>query len=319
MKEPVQHSDRGFLLGLVLDNYGLKLLSLAVSIALFSLVRSEEDAQRSVYVDVVALLPPKTSDKILVSPLPARVKVTLRGSRSRLAALERDDVTPVQMDLRDPGKQFYYFDTSSLGVTGPFTVVSIDPASVQLTWRVRAARSVTVDAKLVGAPAAGYAVRRPVAVTPKSVEVAGPRDEVELINTLQTEDINVEGLSAGIHERRARLPPLPGNLAYAAQNMVSVRIEIVPEIAERTFSGLEVAVIGPGDLALRPSVVQVTLRGPAPLLAGLDPEQVVPSVTPSANLSGANIESLEVKVRGLPESCSITRVTPSSVLARHAR
>lgn len=319
MKEQAQHSDRGFLLGLLLDNYGLKLLSLTFSIALFSLVRSEEDAQRSVYVDVVALLPPKSSDKILVSPLPARVKVTLRGSRSRLAALERDDVTPVQMDLRDPGKQFYYFDPSSIGVTGPFTVVAIEPASVQLTWRVRAARSLTVEAKLVGAPAAGYTVQRPVAVTPKTVEVVGPRDEVESINTLQTEDINVEGLSAGLHERRARLPPLPGNLAYSAQNMVSARIEVVPEITERTFTGLEVAVIGPGDVVLRPSVVQVTLRGPAPMLAGLDPDQVVPSVTPSAGLSGGNIESLEVKVEGLPESCTIARVTPSSVLARHAR
>ena len=319
MKEPAQHADRGFFLGLVLDNYGLKLLSLGFAIALFSLVRSEEDAQRSVYVDVVALLPPKTSDKILVSPLPARVKVTLRGSRSRLAALERDNVTPVQMDLRDPGKQFFYFDPSSLGVTGPFTVVSVEPASVQLTWRVRAARSMNVDAKLVGAPAAGYVVQRPIAVTPKTVEVAGPREEVELMNTLQTEEINVEGLSAGVHERRARLPPLPGNLAYAAQNMVSARIEVVPEISERTFSGLEVAVIGPGDLTLRPSVVQVTLRGPAPILAGLAPDQVVPVVMPSSNLVGSSVESIEVKVRGLPETCSIVRITPSSVLARHAR
>jgi hypothetical protein len=319
VKEPVQHADRGFLLGLLLDNYGLKLLSLTFSIALFSLVRSEEDAQRSVYVDVVALLPSKNSDKILVSPLPARVKVTLRGSRSRLAALERDDITPVQMDLRDPGKQFFYFDPSSLGVTGPFSVVSVEPASVQLTWRVRAARSLVVEAKLVGSPAAGYAVQRPIAVMPKTVEVAGPREEVELMNTLQTEDINVEGLSAGVHERRARLPPLPGNLAYAAQNMVSARIEVVPEIAERTFTGVEVAVIGPGDLSLRPAVVQVTLRGPAPILSGIDQEQVVPAVTPSANLSASNIEPLEVKVRGLPESCSVVRITPSTVLARHVR
>lgn len=319
MKEPAQHSDRGWLLGLFLDNYGLKLLSLAFAIALFSLVRSEEDAQRSVYVDVVALLPPKHSDKILVSPLPARVKVTLRGSRSRLASLERDDVPPVQMDLRDPGKQFYYFDPSSVGVSGPFTVVSIEPASVQLTWRVRAERSLLVEAKLVGTPAAGYVVRRPVVVTPKSVKVAGPREEVELMSVLQTEEINVEGLSAGIHERRARLPPLSGNLAYEAQNMVSARIEIVPEVKERTFVGLEVAVIGPGDVVLRPSVVQVTLRGPAPILSALDPEQVVPVVTPSANLSPAAVESIEVKVRGLPESCSILRITPSSVLARRPR
>lgn len=315
MKEQNPPSDRGWLLGLLLDNYGLKLLSLSFAIALFSLVRSEEDAQRSIYVDVVALLPPKNSDKVLVSPLPARVKVTLRGSRSRLAALDRNDVTPVQMDLRDPGKQFYYFDPSSVGVSGPFAVVAIEPASVQLTWRVRAERSLQVEARLVGSPASGYMVRRPVTVTPKTVKVAGPREEVELVNMLQTEEINVEGLSAGVHERRVRLPPLPGNLAYVAQNTVSTRIEIVPEVTERTFPGLEVAVIGPADAVLRPSVVQVTLRGPAPILAALDAEQVVPVVTVSGTAAGG-VESLEVKVRGLPESCSIVRITPSSVLAR---
>jgi len=318
MKEPLQPSGRGWLLGLLLDNYGLKLLSLAFAIALFSLVRSEEDAQRSIYVDVVALLPPKNSDKVLVSPLPARVKVTLRGSRSRLAALDRNDVTPVQMDLRDPGKQFYYFDPSSVGVSGPFAVVAIEPASVQLTWRVRAERSLLVEARLVGTPASGYVVRRPVAVTPKTVKVAGPREEVELVSVLQTEEINVEGLSSGVHERRARLPPLPGNLAYVAQNTVSVRIEIAPEVSERTFSSLEVAVLGPADVVLRPAVVQVTLRGPAPILAGLDPEQVVPVVAVPASVTTGSVESLEVKVRGLPESCSIVRITPSSVLARRS-
>lgn len=319
MKEQAPHADRGWLLGLLLDNYGLKLLSLAFAIALFSLVRSEEDAQRSVYMDVVAVLPPKNSDKILVSPLPARVKVTLRGSRSRLGALERDDLTPLQMDLRDPGKQFYYFDPSSIGITGPFSVVAIEPASVQLTWRVRAERSLPVEAKLVGAPASGYAVRKPVAVEPKTVNIAGPREEVELMTALQTEDINVEGLSAGLHDRRARLVPLPGNLAYVAQNMVQTRIEIVPEIAERSFPGLEVAVIGPGDVSLRPAVVEVTLRGPAPVLAALVPEQVVPVVTPNPNANLSTVEPLEVKVRGLPEACSIVRIMPSSVLARHAR
>jgi YbbR domain-containing protein len=307
------------LLGLLLDNYGLKLLSLTFAIALFSLVRSEEDAQRSVYVDVVAVLPPKDSDKILVSALPARVKVTLRGSRSRLAALGRDDVTPLQMDLRDPGKQFYYFDPSSIGVPGPLSVVAIEPASVQLTWRVRGERSLPVEAKLVGTPASGYSARRPVSVDPKTVNVAGPREEVELLSTLQTEEINVEGLSAGVHDRRARLLPLPGHLTYVEQNVVQTRIEIVPEVAERSFAGLEVAVVGPGDVTLRPTGVEVVLRGPAPVVAALTAEQVVPVVTPSPNAPVGSAESLEVSVRGLPDACSVVRIMPSSVLARHSR
>ena len=319
MKEPVQHAERGLLARLFIENYPLKLLSLGFAIALFSLVHSDQDAQRSMYVDVVALLPPQASGKILVSPLPARVKVTLRGSRARLAALGHDDFTPVQMDLRDAGRQHHYFDTSAVSVTGPFRVVAIEPASVQLTWRVRADKVLPVEAKLTGTPAAGYTVRKPVGITPAHVTVSGPKEELELLGALATEDINVEGLEAGVHERRVRLMTLPGHVSFAAEGTVSVRVEIDARMTERTFAGLEVAVIGPGDVVLRPPTAQVTLRGPAPLLAQLTQDQVVPFVEPGSNAASGSVESLEVKLRGLPEPCTLVRVVPSSVVVRHTR
>ena len=319
MKEPAQHAERGLLARLFVENYALKLLSLGVAIALFSLVHSDQDAQRSMYVDVVALLPPQAAGKILVSTLPARVKVTLRGSRARLAALSHDDFTAVQMDLRDPGRQSYYFDASAVSVSGPFRVVSIEPASVQLTWRVRAEKALPVEAKLVGAPTLGYGVRRPVAITPPHVSVTGPKDELELLEVLTTEEINVEGLGAGVHERRVRLMPLPGHVAYLADSTVSARVEVDAQMSERTFPGLEVAVIGPDEVVVRPSAVQVTLRGPSPMLAQLTHDQVVPFVEPAQNLPSGTVESLDVKVRGLPEPCSPVRVVPSNVVVRHVR
>lgn len=319
MKEPVQHAERSLLTRLFIENYPLKLLSLGFAIALFSLVHSDQDAQRSMFVDVVALLPPQSAGKILVSTLPARVKVTLRGSRARLAALSHDDFAAVQMDLRDPGRQFYYFDANAVSVSGPFRVVSIEPASVQLTWRPRADKEIAVEAKVSGTPSLGYAVRRPVAVTPPQVAVTGPKDEIELLDVLSTEDINVDGLGAGVHERRVRLMPLPGHVSYVADNTVSARVEIDAQMSERTFAGLEVAVIGPGDVVLRPSSVQVTLRGPSPMLAQLTDEQVVPFVEPAPTLPSGSVESLEVKLRGLPDPCSPVRVVPSSVVVRHTR
>lgn len=319
MKEPAQHAERSLMARLFVENYPLKLLSFGFAIALFSLVHSDQDAQRSMYVDVVALLPPQASGKILVSPLPARVKVTLRGSRARLAALGHDDFTPVQMDLRDPGRNYFYFDASAVGVSGPFRVVSIEPASVQLTWRTRAEKTLPVEVKLTGTPAVGYAVRRPVVANPAHVTLTGPKDEIDLLRAVSTEDINVDGLGAGVHERRVRLMPLPGHVSYAADGSVSARVEIDAQMSERVFAGLEVAVIGPGDVVLRPTSVQVTLRGPQAMLAQLSSEQVVPYVEPATNLSAGSVEALEVKVRGLPEPCSAVRLVPTSVLARHTR
>src|SRR5689334_696413 len=85
----------------VTDNLGLKLTAIGLALMLFSLVHSDVDAQRSMYFDVEPLLPPPTAGKMLVSELPQQVKVTLRGSRSRLSTLTRDQLPPVHLDLRN--------------------------------------------------------------------------------------------------------------------------------------------------------------------------------------------------------------------------
>jgi YbbR domain-containing protein len=319
VKEPVQSAERAWFARVVFDNYPLKLLALAFAVALFSLVHSGQDAQRSVYVDVVALMPPTEADMILVSTLPARVKVTLRGARARVAAVGHNDITPVQMDLREPGRRFYYFDPAAIGVSGPLRVVSVEPSSVQLAWRPRVDRSIGVRAKLSGTPAAGYAIRQPVEIVPSTVTVSGPKEEIEVLTVASTEDINIDGLAAGTHERRARLEPLSGHVAYAAQSAVLVRLEVEAETSERTFSNLEVAAIGPGNVTLRPGSVRVTLRGPAHQLKSVATDQLVPFVESAAGAAPSGAESLPVRLRGMPDSCSLVKIEPDSVLVRHER
>jgi YbbR domain-containing protein len=222
------------------------------------------------------------------------------------------------MDLREPGRQYYYFDPSDIGMTGSLHVVSIEPASVPLVWRPRAERTVPVHANLSGSPAAGYVVKSPLLISPAAVTVSGPRDEIEAISYWTTEQIGIDGLGPGVTERRVRLEPLTGHLTFAAQSIVTVRIEVESDIAERTFSGLEVEAVGSGSVKLRPTAVQVTLRGPAPQLAKLSGDQLVPFVEPSG-ASPSSVESAVVKLGGLPEFCSIVRIVPSSVLVRHER
>src|SRR6478609_5916422 len=83
------------------ENVGLKAMSLVVAVFLFSVVRGAEKAQRSVLVDVVAVLPPETVPRILTSDLPAKVRLTLRGSRSLLNSVRTDDLGPIQLDLSE--------------------------------------------------------------------------------------------------------------------------------------------------------------------------------------------------------------------------
>jgi YbbR domain-containing protein len=320
VKDPAaQPVERGLLGQIFLVNYPLKLLSLGIAVVLFSLVHSDQDAQRSMYIDVVVLPPPRKTEKVLVSALPAQVKVTLRGPRSRIAALQHDDFAPLQMDLRDTTRRVYTFDQSAIDVSGPVQVVSIEPSSVELIWRTRSEHKVPVRLKVHGTPEAGYMVKKPAVIAPASVTVSGPSDELAALTEVSTEDIAVDGMTEGVQERRVQLQQLSGHLAYVEANSVAVHLEIVPEQSERTLHRLDVAVLGAGEAVLRPSEVTVTLQGPSRGLNEIEVDQIVPYVELPSTPVGAGVEVLEVKLRGVPEGFTATRIAPTSVIARRIR
>jgi YbbR domain-containing protein len=320
MRDGSQQHERSFFARLVLDNYPLKLVALVLSVALFSLVHSDQDAQRSIYVDVVALLPPPTTDQMLVSDLPSQVRVTLRGSRSRIAAMQRDDFAPIQMDLRDSGRRHFYFDQSAIDVSGPVHVVGIEPASLDLVWATRISRRVPVRPRLRGSPESGMMVKQPLELAPSNVTIQGPKSEVDAIAEVFTDEIPVEGLGKGVHERRVQLQPLTsGHVKYKDDQNVDAKVEIVAEYGERSLKHLEVAVLGAAQAQLRPNVVSVTLNGPVRELAEIEADQVVPYVDLSTVAPNAPFASVEVKLRGVPDSADPTRISPSSVLAKRIK
>jgi hypothetical protein len=319
VKDLAPFAGRGLVARIVLENYPLKLLSLGLAIAMFSIVHSDQDAQRTMYLDVVALLPPRNAERVLVSAVPPQLKVTLRGSRSRIAALQRDDFAPVQMDLRDAGRQSYDFEQSAIDVSGPVQVVAVEPRSVPLVWRPRSARTVPVRVKLRGSPEEGLAIKKPVQITPATVQITGPSEEIERIAEVFTEDVNIDGMAEGTHERRAKLEAPQGHLAFLEQEAVGIQLEVVADQGDRTFRHLDVAVLGPGEVALRPAAVSVTLHGPLRALSEIEPEQIVPYVELSPVASGSAVEVLDVKLRGVPEAFTASRITPTSVIARRNR
>ena len=320
MRDGSQQLERSFLARLVFDNYPLKIVALVLSISLFSLVHSDQDAQRSLYLDVVALLPPPTAEQMLVSDLPTQVRVTLRGSRSRISALQRDDFAPIQMDLRDPGRRHLVFDPSAIDVSGPVHVVGIEPASIDLTWATRAQRRVPVRARLRGTPESGTMVKKPVQLSPGNVTIQGPQAEVDAVVEVFTDEIPTDGLGKGVHERRVQLQPLTsGHVRYSDDPNVDVKLEITAEQGQRVLRHLELAILGAAQATLRPNVVSVTLDGPVRDLGEIEPDQIVPFVDLSTLVVNAPFASLEVKLRGVPEGAEVTRVSPPAVLARRVR
>lgn len=294
------------------EDWGLKLLALGLSVALFSLVHGDVDAQRSIYVDVVALLPPPESGKMLVSEVPAQVKVTLRGSRSKLSGLSRDDLSPLQLDLRGATSGAYYIDPNLLDVGSGIRVLDITPSSLSLTWAATAEKRVAVQVQLEGAPHKGTQVGT-VEVSPPYVTLRGPEGVLQTLSTVSTEPVSLVGLGPGRHTRRVPLQPLPQHVTVLEDSSVEAVVPIVPVVGERTLRRLEVATMGETVVTVRPDVVSMRLRGPEDALDEIDPRAIVPYIDASlAPPSGTR--AIDVQVRGLPAGVEVAEIIPASVL-----
>ena len=297
------------------DNVGLKLFSIAAAVALFTLVRGAEDAQRSIFIDLVAILPPTESGKILVSEVPDRVRLTVQGSRSLLKSIRAEDLGPVQADLRDITRRYYYFEPESLGLPVGVKTVQVAPASIPLTWADRIERRLPVVAELEGELEPGLAVAAAVPTTPERIVLRGPRSEVDPLDQIAAEPISVVGLGIGTHRRRTRLPRPPPHATYVGEVPIEVTIEIVPEREEATFSGLDVTVIGGAVRTLvRPATVDVTLRGPPLAIGGTDRDRVIPYVEVDGSTPLVGAIPAQVQVRGIGAEIEVVRIEPAEVL-----
>lgn len=295
---------------MVTENLGLKVFSLVVSIALFTVVHGSEAGQRSLHVPVVASLPPESAGKILVGELPEKVKVTVSGSRSVVNSINAVDA--VQIDL-SAAPRFYAFDPTLFDLPAGIDV-EVSPATLSLDWEQRVEAKLPVRVQVAGAPAPSLVLVGKPTVTPSRVLVQGPRSSVESLTELPTEAVQLDGLSAGTHRLRIPLLTLPRQVTAVNTPAVTVELGLEPRSEQRRLRRLPVAALGlPGPALIRPPHVDVIVAAPERTLQELDPEHVVPVIEYPAD-AGRGPISLPVKLRGLDENVRVVRIEPNEVL-----
>lgn len=292
------------------ENVGLKMLSFFCALLLYSLVHGSQDAQKSVSVDLVVLLPPESAQRVLVSQLPPRVRVTLRGSRTALDELHGDDVGNIQLDVRVGQEKRIVIDPALVHVPAGIKVEQVDPPSIDLMWDDLVTRDVPVQVSLANTPAAGFVVKSVVA-DPPNVRAKGPKGQVSLLQHAGVDAFDVSGLTEGSYTKALAIGRPAAGLAFDVSS-VSVVVEIQRELAERSFSKLAVAVVGVAKGKTLPTEVDVRLACPPDVVHALRAEQVVPRVEVKTTETTGS-ESLPVVVA--VDKCE-ARITPQTVIVR---
>lgn len=298
---------------MIRENLWLKVFSLLVSIALFTVVHGSEAGQRSLQVPVVAMLPPESSGKILMGDLPEKIKVTLRGSRSVVNGINA--LESVQIDLTS-APRYYTFEPNLFGLPAGIEVQTT-PATLALDWEQRHEKRLPVRVQLTGVPEPGSELVGMPQVTPSRVLVRGPRSVVEGLRELPTDPVTLTGLGVGTHRIHIPFLALPRQAVIVGATEATVELTLETRRAQRRLRRLTVAAIGvSGPTTIRPPHVDVIVAAPDEVLSELDPEHVVPVVEFPADAPEGLALSLPLTVRGVDESVRVVRVDPPEVLVR---
>ncbi len=294
------------------ENLGLKFLSLAMALALFGWIHSAEDAQRSVAVEIEAVLPDNSEDRILVSEIPDQIKLRLRGNRSLLESLARTGLEPVQINLKNARDQYLYFDHRKFNLPATVRVTKVTPSYVALRWAKQVVRRLPVVARVTTSAKAGVRLDGVPMVNPGLAVVRGPLQELQQYQRLYTENIDLEHYAEGEHQVTVALQPLSDHLRYMnADTRVRVVFKVARAEVEKTFADIEVSLPAQSPLRAEPDHVAVTVKGDNQLIdkLGADSVHVFPIILAP---DGPRQFNAELNVR-LPEGVSVSKVVPSKI------
>jgi YbbR domain-containing protein len=255
---------------LFVEDWSLKLLSLAISIVLWLVVTGQnQPVTAHLNVQLNFIRPPALE---ISNDPPRTVDVMLTGSRNKLDDLTKLDlVATVDISDQHAGERVLRLaDKAQIPLPQGVKVDGFQPSAVPVRLEPIIERQVPIEAKLEGKPADGYEVYS-VRTSKGSVTLRGPESHVLALQKVQTESVWLSGHKDSFTATNVAME-LPDAKVDLIEPVVNVEVEIGEHRAEKTFSNVPVTTARDGGV--EPSSASVTLLGPASMLDTLKPEEI---------------------------------------------
>ena len=267
---PASHRAQKLLRRIFVEDWSLKLLSLAIAIALWLLVTGQNQPVTA-HVNVQLNFIRPQALEISNDP-PRTVDVMLTGSRNKL-----DDLTSLDLvatvdisDQRAGERVLRLADKAQITLPQGIKVDGFQPSAIPIRLEEIVDRHVPVEPKLEGKPDDGFEV---YSVYPNKgfVSVRGPASRINALQKVATESIWLAGHKESFTASNVALD-VPDPKVDLLEPMVNVAVEIGEKRIEKNISG--VAVITAEGGKVQPATTSVTVLGPASLLETVKPEQL---------------------------------------------
>jgi YbbR domain-containing protein len=210
----------------LLDNLGLKMLSLVLAAFLWLVVLSEQKIETTLSLPLELKAIPR--NLILVSDVPSALRIRLRGPKTLV-----QNLSPREVFLDEPSSGFVEGDNTltlspeAVNVPRGIEVVGVEPPRIRVVLEGVAEREVEVFARVEGAAGSGFTVQR-VVVTPARVWVAGPKSAVGRLRRLPTTPVRLDGQNASF-TTQAMLEPPGHQIRLLHETAIAVSVEIGPK------------------------------------------------------------------------------------------
>ena len=216
----------------VLHNFGLKLLSLALAVALWLAVVRDPPAEVAVDVPIEFHNVPENLE-ISSENIP-RAQIRVRGPQRIVRRLQTADVSAdIELSGVKPGERTFDLTTDQIQHPKELEVVQIIPSQFHLTFDARLTRQVPVHPRVVGTFAPGYAIGQIVS-EPSTVTISGPQKRVEAVEAAITDSVDATGTMDRVSFVRHAYVSDP---LVQVMNSNPVRVTVIMEKAGAGASG----------------------------------------------------------------------------------
>jgi YbbR domain-containing protein len=253
-----------------LEDWSLKLLSLAIAIVLWLLVTGQnQPVTAHVSVQLNFIRPPALE---ISNDPPRSVDVMLTGSRNKL-----DDLTSLDLvatvdisDQRSGERVLRLADKAQIALPQGIKVDGFQPSAIPIRLEEIIDRQLVVEPKLEGKPADGFDVYSAYA-NKASVAVRGPASRVNSLQKAATETVWLAGHKETFTAQNVAIDVSDPKVDLL-EPVVNVTVEIGERRVEKSFAGVPVMTAQGGKV--QPATTSVTLLGVESLIDSLKPDEV---------------------------------------------
>jgi YbbR domain-containing protein len=258
------HWTQRWLRQIFIEDLGLKLLALIISLALWYGVTGQR-APTTIRVPRVPLNFRLPGDTEISNEARTEVEVTLTGSKHALDTINvRDLIVNVDVSDLKPGEYQLQLtpERVTMGLPDGVRYGDIQPNNVMLRLEPRVERELEVEVRHTGSVPEGYELHS-IAAVPEKVKVRGPASHVNALQKAPTEIVSLEGRKESFTLPQAAIQ-IDDKKVDLIDGTVGIRVEIEERPIAKTFTSVSVQAL-PG-LQMGPAVAAVTLSGPPSLL-----------------------------------------------------